>query len=45
MLGGRLYAAGGVNDDRRDMRSMEVYDLKRRRWRAGPPLKGPRAIT
>ena len=25
-----------------DTQSMEVYDAKRRRWRAGPPFKGPR---
>ena len=40
VLGGRLYAFGGRNDSG-EMRSMEVYDFKRRRWSAGPPMKGP----
>jgi N-acetylneuraminic acid mutarotase len=40
VLGGRLYAFGGKNDEG-EMRSMEAYDFKRRRWRAAPPMKGP----
>ncbi len=38
--GGRLYAAGGANS-RGSLSSMEVYDIDRRRWRSGPPLRGP----
>ena len=44
MIGGRLYAFGGRNDDGA-LRSMEVYDFKRRRWRAGPPMNGPARAT
>jgi N-acetylneuraminic acid mutarotase len=40
VVGRRLYAAGGKND-RGDMRSLEVYDFARRRWRGGPRLRGP----
>jgi N-acetylneuraminic acid mutarotase len=40
VVGNRLYAAGGKND-RGDMRSLEVYDFARRRWRGGPRLRGP----
>jgi len=39
-LDGRLYAAGGRGEGG-ELRSMEIYDPTRRRWRAGPPLKGP----
>jgi N-acetylneuraminic acid mutarotase len=34
-LGGRLYAAGGANDSG-SLRSLDIYDVARRRWRAGP---------
>ncbi|MDQ4072074.1 MAG: hypothetical protein M3088_04255, partial [Actinomycetota bacterium] len=40
VLGGRLYAAGGKNDTG-VLRSFEVYDFGRRRWRSGPRLRGP----
>jgi len=40
-LGGRLYAAGGRNETA-DLTSMEIYDVKRRRWRRGPSFPGPR---
>lgn len=40
VLGRRLYAFGGKNDSG-EMRSMEAYDFKRRRWRPAPPMKGP----
>ena len=40
VLGGRLYAVGG-QERPGELRSMEVYDFKRRRWRAAPPMKGP----
>ena len=36
----RLFAFGGRSDGGA-MRSMEVFDFKRRRWSAGPPMKGP----
>ncbi len=39
-LGKRLYTVGGRSEDG-ELRSMEVYDPTRRRWRAAPPLKGP----
>ena len=34
-IGGRLYAAGGANDSG-SLRSLEIYDLERRRWTGGP---------
>jgi Kelch motif len=40
-LGGRLYAAGGRNETA-DLTSMEVYDVRRRRWQRGPSFPGPR---
>jgi N-acetylneuraminic acid mutarotase len=39
-IGGRLYAAGGANADG-SLRSMEIYDLRSRRWRRGPSFPGP----
>jgi N-acetylneuraminic acid mutarotase len=39
-LGGRLYVAGGRNESG-ELRSLEVYDFRRRRWRPGPDLRGP----
>lgn len=39
-LNGRLYAAGGRNETA-DLTSMEIYDVKRRRWRRGPSFPGP----
>ena len=35
VLGNRLYAAGGANDGG-SLRSLEIYDFKRRRWTSGP---------
>jgi N-acetylneuraminic acid mutarotase len=35
VIGDRLYAAGGANDSG-SLRSLEVYDFKRRRWSRGP---------
>jgi N-acetylneuraminic acid mutarotase len=34
-LGNRLYAAGGAGDGG-SLRSLEIYDFKRRRWTSGP---------
>ena len=34
-IGGRLYAAGGANNSG-SLRSLEIYDLERRRWTNGP---------
>ena len=34
-LGNRLYAAGGANDGG-SLRSLDIYDFKRRRWTRGP---------
>lgn len=39
-LGGRLYAAGGANEEG-SIASTEVYDVARRRWRQAPALRGP----
>ena len=36
-IGGRLYAAGGANDSG-SLRSLEIYDLERRRWTQRPEL-------
>jgi N-acetylneuraminic acid mutarotase len=35
VIGDRLYAAGGANDSG-SLRSLEIYDFKRRRWSSGP---------
>ena len=40
VVGRRLYAFGGKNNTG-ELRSMEVYDFKRRRWSGAPPMKGP----
>lgn len=40
VVGNRLYAAGGRNDTG-GLRSLEVYDFARKRWRGGPRLRGP----
>ena len=41
VVGDRLFAAGGANDSG-SLRSLEIYDLERRRWSAGPSLRfGP----
>ena len=40
VLGRRLYAFGGRNDSG-ELRSMEVYDFKRRRWSVAPSMSGP----
>lgn len=34
-IGGRLYVAGGANDSG-SLRSLEIFDLKRRSWSRGP---------
>jgi N-acetylneuraminic acid mutarotase len=40
-IGGHLYAAGGANDSG-SLRSLEIYDVQRRRWTSGPSfLFGP----
>ncbi|MGH2744779.1 MAG: Kelch repeat-containing protein, partial [Thermoleophilaceae bacterium] len=39
-IGGRLYAAGGANDSG-SLRSLEIYDVGRRRWSRGPGFPGP----
>jgi len=40
VVGERLYAAGG-NNRSGGLRSLEVYDFKRRRWSRGARLRGP----
>jgi N-acetylneuraminic acid mutarotase len=40
VLGGRLYVAGG-RSDAGELRSLDIYDFKRRRWSQGPNLSGP----
>jgi Kelch motif len=40
VLGGKLYVAGGRSESG-ELRSLEAYDFKRRRWRRGPDMKGP----
>jgi N-acetylneuraminic acid mutarotase len=37
---GKLYAAGGANATG-SLRSLDVYDFVRRRWRSGPDFPGP----
>jgi N-acetylneuraminic acid mutarotase len=39
-VGERLYVAGGANDSG-SLRSLEIYDLARRRWTSGPSFTGP----
>jgi hypothetical protein len=40
VIGSRLYAAGGANDSG-SLRSLEIYDFRRRRWLRGPSFPGP----
>ena len=40
VIGDRLYVAGGANDAG-SLRSLEIYDFARRRWRGGPSFPGP----
>jgi N-acetylneuraminic acid mutarotase len=39
-IDGRLYAAGGANDSG-SLRSLEIYDIRRRSWSSGPDFPGP----
>ncbi len=39
-VGKRLYVAGGANDSG-SLRSLEIYDVARRRWAGGPSFPGP----
>ncbi len=39
-VGERLYVAGGANDSG-SLRSLEIYDVGKRRWTSGPSLIGP----
>ena len=39
-IGQRLYVAGGANGSG-SLRSLEIYDVGRRRWRSGPGFRGP----
>ncbi len=37
MINGKLYAAGGANTQ--PLRTLEIYDFKRRRWTRGPDMR------
>jgi N-acetylneuraminic acid mutarotase len=39
VIGQRLYAAGGANDSG-SLKSLEMYDFRRRRWLSGPSFPG-----
>ena len=39
-VGERLYVAGGANDSG-SLRSLEIYDVAKRRWTSGPNFSGP----
>lgn len=39
-VGDRLHVAGGANDSG-SLRSVEIYDVARRRWTSGPSFPGP----
>lgn len=41
-IGDRLYAAGGYTEEVFDLRTLEIYDLERRRWRRGPKMPSGR---
>ena len=41
MIGDRLYVAGGARDGAA-LRTLEVYDFKRRRWSRGPSMRTAR---
>jgi non-specific serine/threonine protein kinase len=41
VIGNRLYVAGGVDASGHSVRSLEVYDFERRRWRRGPSFPAP----
>jgi Kelch motif len=40
VIGHRLYVAGG-SDDSGSLRSLEIFDFRRRRWLSGPSFPGP----
>jgi len=40
VIGHRLYVAGGTNEEA-SLRSLDVYDFRRRRWLQGPSFRGP----
>lgn len=38
VIGHKLYAAGGVNNNERDLARLEVYDFRAHVWRPGPDM-------
>jgi len=38
-IGGKLYAAAGANSSSDRLRTLEIYDVSRRRWRRGPAME------
>jgi N-acetylneuraminic acid mutarotase len=40
VIGNRLYVAGGANESG-SLRSLEIYDFAKNRWRSGPDFRGP----
>jgi N-acetylneuraminic acid mutarotase len=38
-IGGKLYAAAGANSSTDRLRSLEVYDISKRRWKPGPEME------
>ena len=42
VIGHRLYAAGGANARDGALATLEIYDFRSRRWRAGPDMAVPR---
>src|SRR2546423_15415484 len=41
VIGDRLYVAGGARGGKA-LKTLEIYDLKRRKWSTGPSMKTPR---
>jgi len=41
VIGHRLYVAGGFNLSSGELRRLEIYDFRTRRWSRGPDMPGP----
>ena len=41
-LGDKVFAVGGYDEGGKDLKSVEVYDIEKDSWSAGPTLNTPR---
>ena len=44
-IGDRLYAAGGYTEADFEVRTLEIYDVERDRWRRGPKMPTGRTMS